>query len=346
MRAPGKSRSRLWQRVMWWTLGSVAVFASSCARHEPVQETRVLMDTFATITVYDRDKERDAIAHAIEAAFAGMLEVELLTSCYRDCSQVSAINRLAPRAVKVGPAVIACLREAHRVASLSEGAFDVTVGPLMRLWDFLSDQPRVPDSAAIRGVLPMVDYRRVHAQGDTVWLEQPGMALDLGGIAKGLAVDVAIDSLRAHGITDAMVDARSNLRTLVSPLTAGKRNVWIRHPRDPSRLFARFPMDEGCVATSGDYERFFISDSVRYHHILDPHTGWPARSCASVTVLANSAMEADALSTALFVLGPERGLSLAERLPGVSAVFLIDNHGTIQWQATERVRNRLQVVAP
>ncbi len=344
MWARGKNRLRHWRWVMWSTLGSVAVLASSCARHEPVQETRVLMDTFATITVYDRDKDREAIVRAMDAAFAGMLEVELLTSCYRDCSQVSAINRLAPRAVKVSPALVACLQEAHRVASLSDGAFDVTVGPLMRLWDFLSDQPRVPDSAAIRALLPLVDYRRVHVQGDSVWLEQHGMALDLGGIAKGLAVDAAIDSLRAHGITDAMVDARSNLRTLVSPLTAGKRHVWIRHPRESGKLFARFPMDEGCVATSGDYERFFMNDSVRYHHILDPHTGWPARPCASVTVLAISAVEAEALSTALLVLGPERGLALADRLPGVAAVFLMDNHGSIEWKATERLRNRMQIV--
>jgi len=302
------------------------------------------MDTFATITVYDRDKGREAIVRAMDAAFEGMLQVELLTSCYRDSSEVSTINRVSPCAVKASPLLVACIKEAQRVASLSEGAFDVTVGPLMRLWDFLSDHPRVPDSAAIRALLPLVDYRRVHVQGDSVWMEQAGMALDLGGIAKGLAVDVAIDSLRAHGITDAMVDARSNLRTLVGPLTAGKRHVWIRHPRDNSKLFARFPMDEGCVATSGDYERFFLNDSVRYHHILDPHTGWPARPCASVTVLANSAMEADALSTALFVLGPEKGLALAERLPGVAAVFVVDNHGTLTWQATRNLRAKLEVM--
>ncbi|MCR4438774.1 MAG: FAD:protein FMN transferase [bacterium] len=316
----------------------------ACARHEPVQETRVLMDTFATITVYDRDKSREAMLRAVDAAFEGMLEVELRTSCYRDSSEVSKVNRAAPRPVEASPLLCACLEEARRVSLLSDGAFDVTVGPLMRLWDFLSDHPRVPDSAAIRALLPLVDFRRVHLEAGRVWLDEPGMALDLGGIAKGLAVDVAIDSLRAHGITDAMVDARSNLRTLASALTAGKRRVWIRHPRDNSKLFARFRMDEGCVATSGDYERFFMSDSLRYHHILDPHTGWPARSCASVTVIANSAMEADALSTALFVLGPERGLALAERLPGVEAVVLIDNHGSLEWQATAGLRDRLEVV--
>ncbi|MDZ7393926.1 MAG: FAD:protein FMN transferase, partial [candidate division KSB1 bacterium] len=304
-------------RCLWLIAGVVALVVLSCARLEPVQETRVLMDTFATVTVYDRDKDRQTVQAAIDAAFAGMLEVELLTSCYRDSSEVSKINRAAPRPIKVSPLVFACLQEAQRVAALSGGAFDVTVGPLMRLWDFLSDHPRVPDSAAVTALLPLVGYRNVHLDDGQVWLERAGMALDLGGIAKGLAVDVAIDSLRAHGITDAMVDARSNLRTLVSRLTAGKRHIWIRHPRANDKLFARFPMDEGCVATSGDYERFFINDSVRYHHIIDPHTGWPARPCASVTVVANSAMEADALSTAIFVLGPEKGLALAERLPGV-----------------------------
>ncbi len=344
MWADGKSDGRERRPLGGVVVSGVGLLLLSCAGLEPVQETRVLMDTFATITVYDRDKDRQAVLAAIDAAFAGMLEVELLTSCYRDSSQVSRINRAAPRPVEVDSLVLACLQEAQRVSALTDGAFDVTVGPLMRLWDFLSDRPRVPDSAAVQALLPLVDYRRVHLDSGQVWLEQAGMGLDLGGIAKGLAVDVAIDSLRAHGITGAMVDARSNLRTLVSKLTAGKRHVWIRHPRDNGRLFARFPMDEGCVATSVDYERYFMNDSVRYHHILDPHSGWPARGCVSVTVVANTAMEADALSTALFVLGPERGLVLAERLPGVAAVIFVDDHGSLQWRATSNMRRKLEVL--
>jgi thiamine biosynthesis lipoprotein len=154
------------------------------------------------------------------------------------------------------------------------------------------------------------------------------MLIDLGGIAKGYAVGEAIKALQAHGVTDAQIDAGGDLATIASPLTAGKRHIYIRHPEDRQKYFGRFRMDVGTVATSGDYERYFIYNGQRFHHILDPRNGLPARSCRSVTIRAMDAALADGLSTAVFILGPDQGMALVEQLPDVEAVILYDDgHG-------------------
>ncbi len=311
---------------------------------EQTQDTRVLMDTFATITVYHRGEEDEGIRSAIEAAFKGMRKIERATNSYSDSSEISAINNSANELFTISPLVSRCINEAQRIAELSDGSLDISIGALMKLWNFTSETPRVPERGAIVENLARVNYKAIEVDVAQLYLAFPDMQLDLGGVAKGLAVDAAIDSLQARGITDAMVDTGSNIRAIASSLTSGKRRIWIRHPRRRSELYARFRMDEGCVATSGDYERFFFEDSVRYHHILDPHTGYPARRCVSVTVKAGSALEADALSTALFVMGPEKGLALAEQLDGMEAVFLYQEGPTLRWRATRAMVDKLEIL--
>ena len=310
----------------------------------PVRKTRVLMDTFVSITIYDNNKSQLDINNAIDAAFAGLEKVEKITNNYSDSSEISLVNRARNKTVTISDPLEACITEAQRVAQMTRGSFDISIGPLISLWKFGTEENRVPEKEEIRAALQLVDYNAVEFQNRQLRLTKKGMSVDLGGIAKGLAVDVAVDSLKVHGISDAMIDTGSNLRTIVSELTAGKRNVWVRHPRNRSELFARFPMDEGCVATSGDYERYFIQDSIRYHHILDPHTGRPARGCVSLTVVANSGLEADALSTALFVMGPDRGLELVKTLSGVEAVYLVENGDAIEWIASEGLQNIFEIV--
>ncbi len=158
----------------------------------------------------------------------------------------------------------------------------------------------------------------------------PETRLDLGGIAKGYAADAAMEVLRRHGFFDAQVDAGGDLRTLATKQTQGKRKVYVRHPILGDAFYGRFPMDEGAVATSGDYERFFEEDGVRYHHLLDPKTGMPAAGCRSVTIVGSDAMTCDALATAVFVLGPEQGLLLIESLPKTEGVILYEEHGILK----------------
>ncbi|MDP6956359.1 MAG: FAD:protein FMN transferase [Planctomycetota bacterium] len=216
------------------------------------------------------------------------------------------------------------------VAELTDGAFDPTCAAVGRLWDWRAEPPLVPTNGDLSQALDGVGWRRlsVDRERSSVSL-QPGTQLGLGGIAKGYGVDRAMAVLMAEGVEHALVNAGGDLKALGR---LGGSELWeiaIRHPRDRQRIIAAIPLSNSCVATSGDYERFFELDGVRYHHILDPRTGRPATGCMSATVLAPDAALADALATALCVLGPARGLKLIESLPRVEAL-LVDMDGVVR----------------
>jgi len=181
--------------------------------------------------------------------------------------------------------------------------------------------------------MELVDYGLITmAEGRRIGLVRSGMAIDLGGVAKGYAVDRALAVLRERGITSGLVDAGGDIRVLGTKSADTPWRIGIQHPRDGNALIALVEIDSGSVATSGDYERYFMKDGRRYHHILDPQTGWPCSACMSVTIVADLAIEADVLATAVFVLGPEEGMRLLDRLPGVGGIIFYDVEGR-----TERV---------
>jgi thiamine biosynthesis lipoprotein len=195
------------------------------------------------------------------------------------------------------------------------------------LWKFDHDQDNtVPDPEAVRARLPLIDFRALNVDGESAFLLRVGMRVHLGGIGKGYAVDRAAEILRAHGLRDFMIQSGGDL------FVSGRRGnrpwrVAIRDPRGPAdRTIAALDLTDGTFSTSGDYERFFLKDGQRYHHILDPDTGEPARGCQSVTIVAESASIADGLSTGVFILGPAAGMALIERLPHVEGVIVTD-HG-------------------
>jgi thiamine biosynthesis lipoprotein len=161
-----------------------------------------------------------------------------------------------------------------------------------------------------------------------VFLEKPGMRISLGGIAKGYAVDRAVEVLRESGIQGGIVSAGGDLKAFGKREDGGPWKVGVRNPRDPSKNISVIPVSNLAVATSGDYERYRVVGGRRYHHIIDPRTGYPSRGCMSVTVVTEQALEADALATAVFVLGPERGRALLEKLPDVEGI-LVDGDGRI-----------------
>lgn len=257
--------------------------------------------------------------------FAEIKRLEALLSRTAPGSDLDLVNRMAGKeAVVVSPDTLAVARLAVQYARLTEGAFDPTIAPLMDLWGFLGRQFQVPGSAELEGVLPLVDYSLVEIDsvGSTIYLPRAGMSLDFGGIAKGYIVDRGLELLSAAGIRSAFLNAGGDIGLLGSRPDGTPWRIGVRHPREDDRFSAVLPLSGGAVVTSGDYERFFEKGGVRYHHLLDPGTGQPARALSSVTVIAPSAVEADALSTAIFVLGPERGLLLVEQLPGVEAVLV------------------------
>lgn len=294
-------------------------FSPARAQAAPLTQVRYAMGTLWTVEAHGPAAEK-----AIAEAFAEIKRLDERLSTYRPDSELSRVNRdAASRWVSVSSETLALLGRALGYARETRGGFDPTVGPLIRTWGFKYLDYRVPDPKALAEARARVGFERVQldpARG--VRFLRPGVELDLGAIAKGYAVDRALTVMRGHGVTAARVDAGGNQGVFGS---AGAEHPWlfgVKHPRSEGELLGVVSLSTGAVSTSGDAERGFWKDGVRHGHIVDPSTGAPVRGMLSVTVTAPTAEEADALSTSLYVLGPERGKELLARHPGCAALFV------------------------
>ncbi|HEY7113390.1 MAG TPA: FAD:protein FMN transferase [Thermoanaerobaculia bacterium] len=263
----------------------------------------------------------ERIARAVEDE-ARRIEVKF--SRYRETSIVSEINRNAGRTpVAVDEETDDLVRIALELSDLTGGRFDPTVGALRRAWDFKAE--RVPTAAEIDALLPLVDASAVSRRERTIFLRREGMEIDLGGVGKEYAVDRAARLLREEGVRSAVVSFSGDVRTIGSRGDGRPWKVGVVDPRCRDRCrFAVRPLSDAGVATSGDYERGFAKDGVRYHHILDARTGWPARGLASVTVVAATAFRAGCYATASFLLGPADGLELLEKAENVEGALITE----------------------
>ncbi len=319
--------------------------AASEDGREIVFRSHRAMGTQITVTAYTDEPER--AVKAMEAAFAEFNRLETILSVWRPNSDVSRINKAAGKeAVKVSDETFEVVQRGLDLAEKTDGKFDITFGALAGLWKFDHDQDdRIPPDDAIQERLPLVGYERVLVDEDarTVKLADEGMRMHLGGIGKGYAVDRAVRMLRAAGLEDFMVQAGGDM------YCAGKKGdrpwrVGVRDPRkERSEFFAFAEVTNQTFSTSGDYERFFMKDGKRYHHILDPDLGRPARGTRSVTVMADDAITADVLSTAVFILGAERGLAVVESTPGAGAVIVDEDN---EVHVSKRLEGRLKVIRP
>jgi thiamine biosynthesis lipoprotein len=265
----------------------------------------------------------------MEAAFREVQRIDFLMSHYREDSEISRVNRDAgKKETKVSPEMLRMIERAIEFSSLSEGAFDITIGPVFRLWNFR--EGKFPEEKNLRENLKKVGYRQIKIDRtrSSIFLQEEGMEIDLGAIAKGYAVDSASAVLKEKGIENFLVNAGGDLKVSGSKEKGVPWIVGIQHPRLPSQMVAKLSPRQAGVATSGDYKKFFIERGERYHHLLNPSTGTPARECQSVTVMAPSAMAADALATAVFVLGPKKGLALVKRMNDVHAI-IVDRGGSV-----------------
>jgi thiamine biosynthesis lipoprotein len=283
---------------------------------------------------------------ATVGAFAKVFDefdrLDRLMSIWREGSDVLRINAAAGgAAVPVSPEVREIIRDAREVSEWTGGKFDVTFGALSGMWKFDHDlDGRVPSRTEIAARLPLIDYRalEIDEHAGTARLAQPGMKLHLGGIGKGYAVDRAVEILRKAGLNDFMIQSGGDLylggRRGERPWRAG-----IQDPRGPANSsFAAVDLTDAAISTSGDYERFFMKDGRRYHHILDPDTGEPAQGCRSVSIVAESSTLADGLATGVFILGADAGMALIERLPGVEGVVVAaDNRVIVSSGLKERL---------
>ena len=322
--------------VLFTALILALVLLPACdARRPAPKQSFLAMGTLGSVSLPVSEAERLAEATAIVTNI--MRDLEERCSVYRPESELSRLNAQAGNApVPVSRELRELLVLAKAYGDLSDGAFDVTIGPLMKLWGFNRNQPPAhpltPDQ--VRPFLDKIGYRHIVLSNDTAFLDQADVQVDLGGIAKGYAVDRCCAELLSHGFSNVLVNLGGNMRALGAPGTPGapgapdKDRAWkiaVRHPFVPGQFLGNLRLSNGqAVATSGHYERFMTLDGHRYAHIMDPRTGFPVSGMAGITVLAPTAVDADALSTTLFVLGTQEGLTVLKKKPGCAALFVPD----------------------
>lgn len=282
---------------------------------------QVSMGTVIEITLLSEDEE--AARKASLQAFQEIKRIEQLMSPWIGTSDVSHLNRFAGKDwVKVSPETFDVIQKSQKISGLSEGAFDITIAPLTGLWRKARERGIPPSSEEIKKILGLVNFRNLLIRPDgKVFLKKKGMAIDLGGIAKGYAVDRAFEILTSLGYKNLIINAGGDLR--VGGL---KENqpwlIGIQDPRSAEKVMATISVSDSAIATSGDYEKFFFHQGKRYHHILNPKTGFPAEGYQSVTILSKDGMTADGLATAVFVLGPEKGYALCQKIGGVECLIM------------------------
>jgi len=290
------------------------------------------MGTYMIITVYAPDEA--AGRSAIAAAFQRVEEVEAATSHYREQSDLSKLNRSAGGPpLAVSPHLFAVLRRSIGVSQETDGAFDVTVGPLVALWKRTWKKGTPPSDAEAAAARLCVDYRAVRLvpDGGRVQLLKPGTQLDLGGIGKGYASDQAIAALRERGISAALVALAGDIFAFGSPPEKDGWLVGIRDPIHPGKIFPNpLRLKNLAVSTSGDYEQFGEVGGHRVSHILDPRTGKPVVGMTSVTVIAPDATAADAYATGLSVLGADAAMAFAQKHPGIEVMVVCEREGKTQ----------------
>jgi thiamine biosynthesis lipoprotein len=286
------------------------------------------MGTLVTVTAVAPSRQR-----AQEAAAAGFQEIhrlEELLSTWITTSELSQVNAAAGReAITISPETMHILKASLEMAGLTEGGFNILVGPADEAWSVL-DRQEVPTEAVLQAVRPLTDLRSLHLNDEqgTAYLARTGMRVDVGGIGKGYAADKAVAAMKKAGATAGVVALSGDIKTFGNLPGGSKFPLAIRHPRREDAVLAFVDLQDEAISTAGDYERYFEREGVRYHHILDPVTLQPARDCQSVTIVARDGITADGLDTGVFVMGRERGLALVERLPGVGAI-IVDRDGKV-----------------
>jgi thiamine biosynthesis lipoprotein len=285
------------------------------------------MGTVVEITLVGEDEE--AANKATLQSFQEIKRIEHLMSPWIDSSDVTRINQSAGKEwVKVSQETLRVIKKAREISELSEGGFDITVGPLTQLWRVAREKGIPPSADELKKKLDLVNFRNVMIdQEEKVFLKKRGMSIDLGGIAKGYAVDRAFEVLRTLGYKNLIVNAGGDLRVGGSKLDQ-PWSIGIQDPRSSEKIMATVTISDSAIATSGDYEKFFIYQGKRYHHIFNPKDGLPSDGCQSVTIICKEGMVADALATAVFVLGPEKGYVLCQKLKGVDCL-IVDKEGKI-----------------
>lgn len=289
---------------------------------EPISKEGLFLGTFCKITIYD-----EASRDILEKAFNRISEIEDKMTINKTSSEVININSKAGSDyVKVSPDTFSVIKQGKYYSELSQGKFDITIGPIVKLWNIGTDKARVPSPDEIKNKLPLVDYNNIllNEKENKIMLKEKGMLIDLGAIAKGYAGDEVKRVLAENGVKHALINLGGNLVTLGSKLDNKAWKLGVQNPLDSrGEYLGTIEVSDKAIVTSGIYERYIEKDGKRYHHILSPENGYPIdNSLVSVSIVADKSIDADALSTTAFALGLENGLKLIESLKNVDAIFV------------------------
>jgi FAD:protein FMN transferase len=318
-----RDRSTARQRYLRSCAAFAVLLIAQVVHAEWHGDQRSIMGTAISVELWSEDAI--AARAAIDAVMQEMVRIDQAMSPWIETSELALINREATQhPVKISPEMVLLLKTSLHYSALSAGVFDISFASVGYLYDYRKHVE--PSKAQIATHLDAVDYRsiRLDAEAGTVQFMKPGMRIDLGGIAKGYAVDQGAAILQKRRITSAIVTAGGDSR-IIGDRRGRPWMVGIKDPRVPDKVAVLLPLSDTAMSTSGDYERFFMDGERRVHHILNPRTGTSATGVRSVTVLSARGIDTDALTKPLFILGVERGMAIIDRIPGVDAIVIDDN---------------------
>ncbi|MDA8099597.1 MAG: FAD:protein FMN transferase [Nitrospiraceae bacterium] len=307
--------------------GILLLLVFGCSRQRTFQKTESIMGTNVTITVVSEDPA--AANAAIDAGMAEVHRLDEMMSLYKDTSEITQVNLAAgEHPVKVSPEMIEVVGAADRVSKLSGGVFDLTVGPLVVLWQMKLKENQIPTDAEIGRIRKLVDYRNIVAdrKASTLFLKKKGMILDFGGM-KGYIADRVAEVVKKRRITNALIALAGDIWALGKREDGTPWRIGVQHPREKDKVLTVLELSDKYVSTSGDYERFVIREKKRYHHIIDPRTGKPSKGVISVTLVGNKGAFIDPLAKAPFILGPEKGMAIVKQ-QGAEAI-IVDENGVV-----------------
>lgn len=286
-----------------------------------IKRTQILLGTVVEIQIRDTDEKK--AEDGITKAFAEVKRIDNLFTTFNEESPVWKLNNSTDSIISVYPEIYNLIFLCDSITKLSDGNFDVSLDNLTKAWGFYSDDPQLPTKVAVDSALLLSGWKNIKSAGDNKIIKQEKVGLNFGAIAKGYAVDKAIVVLKNSGIKEALVNAGGEISVIGNGWIVG-----IQHPREINSIIKKIKLDGYTIATSGDYEQYFEVNEIRYHHILDPKTGYPSKGLQSVTIINKSNTFADALATAVFVMGKAEGLKLIENLNDTEAM-IIDDEGKI-----------------
>lgn len=307
-------------------LSASILLLSGCSglpRERSQTYTDTLFDTVISVQIFDSVDEDvlkgcEKLCKKYDSMFSNKIED----------SEISRINSAGGNPVEVSKETIKLIKKGIYYSEMSDGVFDITIAPVSNLWDFKAETPLVPSPEAIAEAVSHVNYENIIIRDNTVKLTDPHAGIDLGAIAKGYIADRIKDYLEEEGVRHAMINLGGNVLAMGSKLDGSDYNIGIQNPFDETgEPITSVKISDKSVVTSGIYQRYFKADGKIYHHILDPNTGYPCENnLYSVTILTDSSLTADALSTTCFLLGYDRGMKLINQLDNVDAVFITNDN--------------------